>query len=66
MYIVIELQTNKDGQVSNIVTNYDTLPQAQNKFYTICAHAAISDIPTHAVIILDSEGINIAQQCFHH
>lgn len=66
MYIVIELQTNANGQVGNIVTAYDTLAQAQNKYYTICAYAAVSSIPIHTAIILDSTGMSIAQQCFRH
>lgn len=66
MYIVIELQTNADGQVGNIVTAYDTLPQAQNKFYTICAYAAVSDIPVHTAVILDSTGMTVAVQSFRH
>lgn len=66
MYIVIELQTNSEGQIANIVTAYDNLPQAQNKYYTILAAAAISSVPCHSAVILDRSGILIARESFMH
>ena len=32
MYIVIELQKNAEGQVSNLVTDHNTLAEAESKF----------------------------------
>ena len=64
-YITIELQTN-NGQTANIVTAYDNLPQAQNKYFTILAAAALSNIQQHAAVILDETGMLVAQQCFTH
>ncbi len=66
MYIVIELQANIEGQVANIVTAYETLAQAQNKYYTILAAATISSIPIHSAAILDHCGNLIANQSFSH
>lgn len=66
MYIVIELQANNKGQVANIVTAYNTLAEAQNKYYTILAAAAISSVPTHSAVILDHCGNLIANNSFAH
>lgn len=66
MFIVIELQVNAEGQVGNIVTSHVTLPEAQNKFYTVCAFAAISNIPMHSAVILDQMGVLIDRQSFVH
>ena len=66
MFIVIELQVNADGTVGNIVTSHATLPEAQNKFYSVCAFAAISEIPTHSVVILDRTGVMIERYSFEH
>lgn len=66
MYIVIELQTDANGHVGNIVTTYDNLPQAESKFYTICAAAALSNIPVHSAVILDNTGMAIANRSFSH
>lgn len=65
-YIVIELQTNAAGQTSNIVSAYDNLPQAENKFHTILAAAAVSSVPKHAAVIVDETGMSIAQRCYDH
>lgn len=65
-YITIELQTNDQGQTTNIVTAYDNLPQAQSKYFTILAAAAVSNVQQHAAVILDETGMIMAQQCFTH
>lgn len=66
MYIVIELQANNEGQIANIVTAYDNLPQAQNKYYTILAAASISSVPYHSAVILDRCGVLIMRESFIH
>ena len=65
-YIVIELQTNAAGQTANIVTAYDNLPQAESKFYTVCAAAALSNVLMHSVVIIDQTGMVISNRSFSH
>jgi hypothetical protein len=64
MYIVIELQKNAEGVVSNIVTAFDTLAEAESKYYTILAAAAISKVPVHSAIIVSEEGFPVKHQCY--
>lgn len=66
MFIVIELQANNEGQVANIVTAYDTLPQAEQKYHTILAAAAVSSVPKHSAVILDPMGVQIMRDGFEH
>jgi hypothetical protein len=66
MYIVIELQRNDQGVVSNIVTAFDTLAEAESKYYTILAAAAISKVPVHSAIIVSEEGFPVKHQCYKH
>ncbi len=66
MYIVIELQKNAEGVVSNIVTAFDTLAEAESKYYTILAAAAISKVPVHSAIIVSEEGFPVKHQCYKH
>lgn len=65
-YIVVELQTNSEGQTANIVTAYDNLPQAENKFFMVCASATLSNVPVHSVAILDQTGMVVANRSFSH
>jgi hypothetical protein len=65
-YIVIELQTNAAGQTANLVTAYDNQPQAENKFHTILAAAAVSSVPKHAAVILNEDGLIVKQWCYDH
>lgn len=63
-YIVIELQKNTEGVVSNIVTSHETLPEAESKYYTILAAAAINKVPVHSAIIVSEEGFPVKYQCY--
>lgn len=65
-YIVIELQKNAEGQVSNIVTEYSTLAEAESKYYSILASAAVSNIPVHSAIIVSEEGFPVKHNCYKH
>lgn len=66
MYIVIELQKNAEGVVSNIVTSFDTLAEAESKYYSILASAAVSKVPVHSAIIVSEEGFPVRNQCYKH
>ena len=66
MYIVIELQTNTDGVVSNLVTSHNTLADAESKFHSILASAAINEVPVHSAIIVSEEGFPVAHKCYKH
>jgi len=64
MYIVMEIQ--KSNSASTIVNVYDTLNEAENKYHTILAYAAISNVPKHSAVLLTEEGDYIKHECFEH
>ena len=65
-YIVIEMQKTAEGQVANLVTDHNTLAEAESKFYTILAAAAINDVPIHSAIIVSEEGFPVKHNCYKH
>lgn len=65
LYIVIELQRNGD-QMSNIVTAHTTLQDAQHKFHTVAASAAISNVQKHTVTLLNDDGYPVDRVTFEH
>lgn len=65
-YIVIELQKDTTGTVGNLVSSYDNLAEAESKYYSILAAAAVSDIPVHSAIIVSEEGFPVKHQCYKH
>ena len=65
LYIVVELQKS-GNQLGNIVNSYDTLANAQHKFYTVAAAASISNIEQHSVVLLDDRGFLIDRISFEH
>ena len=64
-YIVIELQTT-NGTTSNIVTTYATRNEAEQKYHTILAAAAVSNVGIHAATILTPDGFQLMHQAYTH
>lgn len=66
MYIVIEIQTAANGTVSTIVNDYSNSAQADSKFFSILASAALSNVPVHAATILTNEGRMVRFESYTH
>ena len=67
-YLVIEIQSNVDGTVSNLVTSFapDDRAHAEAKYHTILAAAAISPKPIHAAVLMTAEGFTLAHKCYRN
>ena len=65
-YIVLEMQTNAEGAVATLVTQKDTLAEAQSAYYMILAAAAVSQVPYHSAMLLTNEGILLLSMGFDH
>lgn len=65
-HIVIELQTNADGTVGNLVYAYDTENDAWAKFHAIMSAAATSALPCHAAVYMRSDGTFVQSGRFEH
>lgn len=66
MYVVIEIQTNADNTVGILTSSHNTFPEAQNKYYTVLAYAAISTVPLHSAVILSETGDVLSTEHFVH
>lgn len=63
-YVLVELQTSKDGGVANIVTAYDGRAQAESAYHSVLSAAAVSGLPAHAAVLMTGEGSLVAAQCY--
>lgn len=65
-YIVIETQTN--GGVTAIVppVAFTDRDQAESRFHSILASAAISSVEEHACSLLTSDGRLVRNECYRH
>lgn len=66
MYIVIELQTNAEGQTANIVQGYMDRNEACSRYHQILASAAISNVRKHAAALLNEDGFCEKSEYFEH
>lgn len=65
-FIVFEIQTHADGTVGTLVNTADTYNEAKSIYHTKLAAAAISTVPIHAVVILNSDGVVSDQESYRH
>lgn len=64
MYLVIEIQTSDN--VGNFVWAFNTLAEAEAKYHSVLAVAAVSSIPVHSCVILRNDGQQMAAQAYRH
>ena len=66
-YIVVEIQTDDKGSIAIVPpASYGTQNEAESKYHTVLAAAAVSDLPAHAAVLLTSEGITLAGKAYFH
>lgn len=65
-YLVIEIQTNANGTVGNLVYSYADRNTAEQKYHLILSSAAVSQLPSHAAALMTSEGQLLERKCYHH
>lgn len=64
-YIVLEIQTNANDEVAPLLTSYNERSAAENKYYTILAAAALSELPVHSAMILTNLGTIVKSETFN-
>ena len=65
-YLVIEIQTNSDGTVGNLVYSYADRNEAERQYHLVLSSAAVSALPAHAAVLMTSEGQSLERKCYHH
>lgn len=63
MFLVIEIQTAGET-ISTLTYQYEQIEQAEQKYYTILAAAAVSSLDVHAAMILDCRGVTIKNEFY--
>lgn len=66
-YLVIEIQkslVNDQVTVTQITTVHPTRSDAENKYHTVLAYAAISGLLSHSATMLDEKGYYVKSECY--
>jgi hypothetical protein len=64
-YLTIELKTNdQGGTAAEVLYTGTDIHVAEQKYYQTLAVAATSGRPRHACVILDSDGMTMAQRSY--
>lgn len=65
MFVVVELQENGET-LQNLVTAHTTLREAESKYHTVLAAAAVSTVPVHSAVLLSGNGNVIKSESYRH
>ena len=71
-YYIVEIQQYQNGEFGHLVHfAYDENPnqaflKADSKFYEIVSAAAISELPTHSVIMFNTHGEALKNKSYSH
>lgn len=66
MYFIIQIQKNKEGVGSTLVTTKETRNEAESEYHRILQYAALSTIPKHGAIIIDDDCAIHMTGCYTH
>lgn len=64
-YVVVELQDN-GTTVANNVWAFSDVSVAEQKFHMVAAAAAVSNVPYHSAVMLNSHGEFIKREPYEH
>ena len=66
-YIIIEIQKFSDGTVAvPPIHTADSFFEASSTFHSICATAAVSDVPVHSAVLMNETGQTYGLESFNH
>ena len=65
MYLVLEIQKT-GNQIATLIWPFESRNEADSKFYTVLAAAAISSVPLHAAALLTETGGCIKSESYIH
>lgn len=65
-YIVEEIQTFEDGNVSTPAYSYNEYADSESKFHDLVSKAVKSALPTHAIVWMTNEGRMIDHKSYSH
>ena len=67
-YFIIEIQATEDtATVVTPIQSDSSIFAAESKYHQTLAAAAISQVPCHSVLLLDSEGRTVREpECYKH
>ncbi len=63
-YITFEIQSYNDGTVGTLVETFNDRLQAESKYHTILAAAAVSAVPVHSAVLMTDEGFVLMADCY--
>jgi len=67
MYLVMEMQSTDSGIATLPPTTHSTREEAESRFHSILASAAVSSVPIHTAIMIDEMGYPVRPpECYKH
>ena len=65
-YILMEIQTQFDGTVGNLVTTYDNREDAESAYYLVLSAAVKSNLMIHTAMLFMNDGNVLMSKNYVH
>lgn len=65
-YIVFEIQEKAGGSVGTLTSAHDSFNEAEQKYHTVLAAAAVSTVECHSCVMLTSDGRFLKSEKYEH
>lgn len=62
----MEIQKASDTQVATLVTTHADRNEAESKYHTVLASAAVSAVPLHSAVLMDDSGYTLKNDTYVH
>lgn len=66
MYLIIEIQKSNDGTLAHLESVHATMGESEQRYHTILAAAAVSNVDVHSAVMLDDMGNRIKGETYYH
>ena len=66
MFYIVEIQKSADGNCAHLVFTAETRNEAESKYHSVLASAAVSPLAQHSAIVFADNGFPILNQCYMH
>lgn len=63
-YLVFEIQTYLNGEIGTLITQHSNRNEAESKYHTVLAAAAISGLLRHCAVLMTNEGFLLETKCY--
>ena len=65
-FVVIRISVQDNGRIAAPVNAYETKPEAERQYFTLCAQAVMSSYQYDSIVLMTKDGFLLKRETFAH